>query len=181
MANNEYLDKYEENLHQSLCTYLTEKDKIDTIFPDAPDIEDLWVIIAQSYLQDGVREFNSYPTVSLGWMMFIGMAIAQMWDEDWDKCSKTPDIYIELRDKRGYDCLDEHICENVLHLNEDQAAALSKLVSNVAGMAHHNLISSNFENGTSEAFHAYVRTLHVLYRMGSAVQLNQLGYHMTKM
>ena len=181
MADEKYLDKYETELYETLNLHLRYKDKIDQIFPDAPDIEDLWENIAQSYLQDGVREFTSYHTASLGWMMYIGLSIAQMWDEDWDKCSKTLDIYTELRDKRGYDCMDEHISEDILHFTPDQSAALSKLVSDVASMAYRKLTGSNFENGTSEAFHAYVRTLHVLYQMGAAVQLKELGYHMTKM
>lgn len=30
-------------------------------------------IIRQDLHPDGIREFNEYPTVSFGWMMYIGM------------------------------------------------------------------------------------------------------------
>ena len=35
--------------------------------------------------------------------------------------------------------------------------------------------------GTKEAFNAYVSCLHQLYLFGAAMQLNRMGYHMTKM
>ncbi|EJW95166.1 hypothetical protein EVA_16728, partial [gut metagenome] len=40
-----------------------------------PDVENKWTEIGAAYLADGVREFNTYPTVSLGWCMFLGMAM----------------------------------------------------------------------------------------------------------
>ena len=36
---------------------------------------------------------------SLGWMMYIGMAVAKMWDEDWTAYASLPDLYTPLRDK----------------------------------------------------------------------------------
>lgn len=149
--------------------------------PDAPDIEDKWEQICQSYISDGVREFNGYPTVSLGWMMFIGMAVAQLWDEDWEKYSKEKDIYFMLREIRGYDCLDEYICEEILKLSPEKATALTKLVGDVSVLVHRALLREGFEAGTPMAFHAYVRTLHQMYLSGAAVQLKRMGYHMSKL
>ena len=34
---------------------------------------------------------------------------------------------------------------------------------------------------TKEAFNGYVACLHQLYLFGAAMQLNRMGYHMTKM
>ena len=46
---------------------------------------------------------------------------------------------------------------------------------------HSALMRQRIEPGTKEAFHAYVACLHQLYLMGAAMQLNRMGYHMTKM
>ena len=39
---------------------------------------------------------------------------------------------------------------------------------------------SGIEPGTKEASQAYISALHALYVMGIAIELNALGYHMTK-
>ena len=173
----EYLDKYETALACAIRDFLLKNGKIDDIFPDAPDIEDRWPEIGEAYIADGVREFGAYPTVSIGWMMFVGMAMAKLWDSDWERLSQSHDIYQQLRDARGYDELDEYICQEVLELNEPQAQELTKLVADVATLAHKALSHEGFEPATPLAFQAYVRTIHQMYAFGYATQLHRLGYH----
>ena len=101
--------------------------------------EDKWEPIAKAYIPDGIREFQDFPSASLGWMMYIGMAVTKLWDTEWevmeqreqsDACinsaesrqnsterqiySNLDDLYAYLRDKRGYDSMDEYIREEVL-------------------------------------------------------------------
>lgn len=149
--------------------------------PECPDVEEKWEPIAQSYLVDGIREFADYPTVSLGWMMYIGMAVAKFWDAEWEIYSKIEDLYLYIRDKRGYDCMDEYVREEVLLLEGDDYDTLEKLVGECASRVHNALLHQHFEPGTKEAFNGYVVCLHQLYLMGAAVQLKRMGYHMTKM
>ena len=121
-----------------------------------------WEQIAKAYIPDGIKEFNDFPSASLGWMMYIGMAVAKFfavqsgkaerWDAEWevlelreqsDACinsaeipelrsptrslsrqnstegqiySKIDDLYAYMRDKRGYDAMDEYIREDVILL-----------------------------------------------------------------
>ena len=63
---------FKKDLHQ----YLVSINRVDEHLPEAPDIEALWAKIGESYMPDALREFNKYPTVALGWIMFVGMAIA---------------------------------------------------------------------------------------------------------
>ena len=84
--------------------------------PGYPDVEDKWEEIAKAYIPDGIREFNDFPSASLGWMMYIGMAVAKFWDAEWEIYSKIEDLYAYMRDKRGYDAMDEYIREDVLLL-----------------------------------------------------------------
>ena len=60
-------------------------------------------------------------------MMFIGMAIAKLWDTEWERYSKEADLYKYLRDQRDFDHMDEYICEEVLLLTEEEQEALQFL------------------------------------------------------
>lgn len=118
--NHQYLDTFEKSVHTALAKFLVSRGAIDAHLPDTTDIEGRWEKICMAYLPDGVKEFTGYPTVSLGWMMFIGMAVARMWDEDWEMYSRFDDLYTTILVKgRGYDMMDEYICEEILHLQAD--------------------------------------------------------------
>lgn len=175
------MNQFEKNLREDLHQYLVMKKEVDEKLPDCPDIADKWEQIAKSYLPDGVREFNSYPTSSLGWMMYIGMAVAAYWDEAWDVYGKSPDIYAHMRDKRGYDAMDEYIREEVLKLQGTAFDALERLVGECASRVNNALRRQDYEPGTKMAFDGYLACLHQLYLMGAAVQLRRMGYHMEKM
>lgn len=169
---------FEEQLGKELQAYLIQKNEIDIRFPQAPDIEDKWTSVAQSYLPDGVREFREFPSASLGWMMFVGMAVTQFWEEDWEIYGQMPDLYLFLRDKEGFDTMDEYVRREVLHLKDEKYELTGKLVSECAQHTHSFLQHAHIEPGTREAFEAYVCCLHQLYLMGMAIQLHRLGYSM---
>ena len=69
----------------------------------------------------------------------------------------------------------------MLLLDGEDYTSLEKLVGECASRVHSALMRQRIEPGTKEAFHAYVACLHQLYLMGAAMQLNRMGYHMTKM
>ena len=172
---------FEQELHQDLHHFLQSMKEVDEHLPECPDVEDKWESIAQSYLPEGIREFSAYPTTSLGWMMYIGMAVANFWDGEWEIYGNMKDLYSYMRDKRGYDCMDEYIREEVLCLNGDGYDALEKLVGECASRVNNALRHQHIEPGTKEAFEAYVSCLHQLYLFGAAMQLRRMGYHTTKM
>ena len=154
---------------------------MDEHVPECPDAEDRWQVIAESYMVDGIREFRQYPTASLGWMMYIGMAMAKFWDVDWETYSRVDDVYGQMRDKRGYDYLDEYIREDVLGLTGEDYARLEQVAGECASRVYNLLRHQSFEPGTRDAFDGYVACLHQLYLAGAAVQLNRMGYHMTRL
>ena len=172
---------FEKQTLQDLHKYLVGIGKVDKILPETPDIEDMFPAILEAYLPDGAREFAEYPVVSLGWMMFMGMAIAKYWDVDWEKYNKEGGsaIYNRLRDEKTFDNLDDNILTNVLGLDEKEAEATSKVVGECASRTLSALQRSSIEAGTAEAVKAYTGALHALYIMGAAMELNALGYHMT--
>ena len=168
--------KVHENLHQ----YLSGIEEVDERLPECPDVTDKWESIGQSYIPDGAREYRDYPVASLGWMMDIGMAVAKLWDDEWEIYSQIEDLYIYMRDKRGYDALDEYICEDVLMMRGKEAEELARVVNECAARVHSDLLRERVEPGTKEAFEAYVACLRQLYLFGMAVQLKRMGYHMER-
>ena len=200
------MNEFEDKLHEDLHQFLLSMKEVDERLPECPDVEDKWEPIAKAYVPDGIREFQDFPSASLGWMMYIGMAVAKLWDTEWevmeqreqsDACinsaesrqnstegqiySNLDDLYAYLRDKRGYDSLDEYIREEVLQLTGIDYTVKEKLVGECASRVYNALMHQRIEPGTKEAFNAYVSCLHQLYLMGAAMQLKRMGYHMTKM
>lgn len=170
---------FEEKVGTELRTSLQSKGALDAHVPECPDVEEKWGEIARAYLPDGVREFEKYPVVSLGWIMFVGMALAYYWDTDWEKYSGCHDLYEELRNKRGYDELDETVVNDLLGYTGESAEKVTELVAKSASLVYSMLNREQVEPGTDTALGCYIAALHQLYLAGMAMELNALGYHMT--
>jgi hypothetical protein len=78
----------EQELRKDLHQFLLSMKEVDERMPECPDVEEKWEEIAKTYIPDGIREFQDFPSASLGWMMYIGMAVAKMWDTEWEIYSK---------------------------------------------------------------------------------------------
>lgn len=174
------MENIEETLRKDLHQFLLSMKEVDEQLPECPDVEDKWEDIAKAYIPDGIREFQSFPLASLGWMMYIGMAVAKMWDTEWEIYSKIEDLYTYMRDKRGYDSMDEYIREEVLLLRGVDYTVLERVTGECASRVYNTLMHQHIEPGTREAFNGYVASLHQLYLMGVAAQLKRMGYHMVK-
>lgn len=172
------IQHYEQIFREDLHKYLLYNNKVDERLPDAPDIEEQWRKIGESYLPDAMREFQDYPTVSLGWAMFIGLAVAKYWDQDWELYSKVEDLYKHLCSAIDFDHMDEYILQQVLLLPADEQQTMSELVGRCAQRIYSQLMHQGLEPGTAETFRAFVAALHQMYLMGAAIELKALGYHM---
>lgn len=132
--------------------FLQSMKEVDERMPECPDVEDKWEEIAKAYIPDGIREFNDFPSASLGWMMYIGMAVAKFWDAEWEIYSKIDNLYAYMRDKRGYDAMDEYIREDVLLLQGVDYTVLEKVTGECASRVYNALMHQHIEPGTKEAF-----------------------------
>lgn len=173
------VETFEKSVKTDLNSYLRSEKKLDEIEPQCPDVEEKWPEIIRAYLPDGAKEFQDYPVVSLGWMMFMGIAMAYFWDTDWEKASKSTDLYEQLRDKDGYDNFDDTVLKQVLGLDEENEKKMSELVGRCATRVLSRLSHEHVEPGTQAALGCYIAALHQLYLAGMKVELNALGYHMT--
>ena len=182
MSNIEYDNPVEQIFHDDLYGYLRSLDLVDERIPEAPDLDELWFKIGQSYMTDGIREYNTgYPSVALGWMMFIGMAVAKYWDVEWEVYGKVPDLYVYLRDRIDFDHMDDYILDKVLCLDADTRKKMNDAVAESASRTYNMMSHMCLEPGTAAAMRAFTAALHQMYVMGVAVELKTLGYNMTKL
>lgn len=172
------MTQLEQQIRDDLRLYLSSRGELDGQMSECPDVEDKWEVLAQSYLPDGIKEYGRYPLASLGWMMYLGMAVAKMWDENWQAYAYQSDLYAYVRDKRGFDSMDEYIREEILQLSGPAYDDLERMVGECAARLDNRLRRLSVEPGTKAAFEAYVACLHQLYLMGAAVQLHRMGYRM---
>jgi len=176
MEETEYLRQYEENLKQNLLQVLRSKGLLPNSgpIPSTPDITDRWETMAESYISDGVKEVAKYPLVSLGWAMYLGMAMAKYWDDGWEVYSQHPNLYQHLRDVRGFDYLDEVVRFDLLKWDcETEVRSCSQL-------ALDQIRHEQIEPASPRAYYVYARSVKVLYLMGAAMGLTHLGYNMVK-
>ena len=175
--NTNFEEIFKRDLHQYLCSI----NRVDEHLPEAPDLEELWAKIGENYLPDAMKEFTKYPTVSLGWIMFVGMAMAKYWDVDWELYSKVENHYEYLKNSIDFDHMDDYICEKILLLDEESHQNMNRVVEECASRTLNQLAHMGIEPGTETAFRAFIAALHQMYLMGIAVELKALGYHMTQL
>jgi hypothetical protein len=78
--------------------------------------------------------------------------------------------------------MDEHIVQNILGLSLDSVEA--KQIMNIllccAQKATTFIQHEHIEHQTVKAFHIFARTVRVMYKIGSALELKRLGYKFHK-
>ena len=65
------MKNFEEQLRKDLHQFLLSMKEVDERLPECPDVEEKWEEIAKAYIPDGIREFQDFPSASLGWMMYM--------------------------------------------------------------------------------------------------------------
>ena len=172
----DYLNNYEKNLLLEVLKYLTSLGHLEGKLLETEDINEVWEKVAPSYVADSIKEIAKYPNVALGWAMYVGMAVARFWDEDWNRYSSKENLYEYLRDKRGYDYLDEVVRGDVLSLDGELFEQMEELVRRTSSMVLSHIRHEQIEPQSPMAFHVFARSIRVLYKIGAAVELKNLGY-----
>ncbi len=177
----EYLASFEQRLNAMLFDKCISLNIINgERLPESEDIMQWWKENAPFYMSDAVREFNSYPIVVLAWASFLAMGITSLWDKDWDSHKK--DEYHCFYGQEGYDDMDENIMQNYLNLTPEskQWNELSDTLRSLANETYSFIRHEAIDGGTEKAFHVLAKALKCMFRIGSAIQLNYLGYKWKK-
>lgn len=153
---------------------------LDNILLESEDIDNKWKEIAPEYLADAVCQVNDYPTVSVAWAAYLGMAIAYGWDKDWTFYSQKE--YKSFYGNRGFDNMDDNIIENILHLNpkSKDAEQIEAIIRTCAQTTISFIRHEQIEPQSPTAYHAFIKACKVMYKTGASIELKRLGYKMEK-
>jgi hypothetical protein len=177
--NIDYLNQFETNLERALLQVCTSEKALDGVLLATDDLTDLWnATLAPEYMVDAVPNVRDYPTVSVAWAAYLGMAVALGWDQDWDACRQRP--YASYHGARGFDDMDDHIVRDVLGLPLDGAEAqrLTNLVRSLSETVVTLIRNEQIEPQSQEAFHVFARSCRAMFKLGAAIELKRLGYTM---
>lgn len=177
----DYLDKFEEKMRKSLLTIATGRGALEGKLLESDDLKEFWERIEADYMADAVPQIASYPTVSVAWATYLGMAAAYCWDVDWATYSKTP--YQGFYGSDGFDNMDDHIVKDILGiaLDSEEAMKLVSLIQSLAQEAVDMIRHEQIEPQSKMAFYAFVRACRAMFAIGTAIELKRLGYKFEKM
>ena len=176
------LERFENKLQGELIKLCTSYGMLEGTLLSTDDINELWHSnLAPEYVADAVTQIHDYPTVSVAWTAYLGMAVAYGWDKNWEKC-KTAE-YKSYYGNDGFDDMDEHIIRDIigLPLESDEAKNIEMMIRRMAQTTVNLIRHEQIEPQSPMAFHVFARAVKVMFRMGAALQLKRLGYKFEKM
>ena len=178
--NTQYFDTYEAHLQQEIMKMCASLGMLDRELLASEDIDGKWKEWAPEYIAEALPEVNSYPEFAIACAGYVGMAVAQWWDQDWGRHHSAS--YESLHGPRGFDDMDEHIVQSVLGLalNSTEAKQIMNIMLCCAQKAVTFIQHEQIERQTVKAFHIFARTVRVMYKVGAAIQLKRLGYKFHK-
>lgn len=178
--DKEYLDSFEDKLQEELLRLCTSYNMLDGKLLATDDIDNQWNVLAPEYMADAVGQINEYPTVSIAWAAYLGLAIAYGWDTDWNFISKA--AYQSFYGEQGFDDMDEHIVRDLLGipLDSEEAQNLEGMIRRSAQTAVALIRAEQIEPQSPMAFYVFARAVKVLFRIGAAIELKRLGYKFEK-
>lgn len=172
----EYLDSFEKKIMNDVLRHLSFSGILNGRLLESEDIIGVWESVAPSYIADSIKEIAKYPNVALGWAMYLGMAVAKYWDDDWERYGSEENIYYHIRDIRGFDYMDEVIRADILGLSSEEYDDCEAMVRKVTDMVLSSIRHEQIEPQSPMAFHVFARSISVLYKIGASVALKSLGY-----
>ncbi|MDD2961561.1 MAG: hypothetical protein PHR45_05715 [Muribaculaceae bacterium] len=173
-----------ENLTKELIKLCTQKGFLNNQFYNIDELNACWHKSAPQYMADAVPEIPHYPTVAIAWATFYGLAAGSLWDSCWETVKEKDDLYLYLRNARGFDCLDDYVIEDILKLlpeNHTRAKELTSLIQDCAEIALNLIRKEGIEPQSIEAFHMYAKTTETMFKLGVSLSLFSLGYKYEKL
>lgn len=180
MEEKEFYNQFEEKMQMELLKLCTSKGRLEGTLLSSEDIDERWKEYAPHYMADAVSQLNDYPAAAMAWAGYVGMAVANRWDEDWASYATEP--YEKLHGKEGFDDMDEHIVQEILGLTleSDEAQAIEDTMRSCAHLAITLIRREQIEAQSTKAFYVFARTTRAMFRIGAAMELKRLGYRFEK-
>ncbi len=180
MELKEYLDSFEEKLQLEILRLCTNYKFLSGSLLATDDIDNYWEVLAPEYIADAVEQVQDYPTVTVAWAAYLGMAVAYGWDIDWNTISKAK--YKDYYGEQGFDDMDEHLIRDIIGipLESEDAKNIEELIRRCAQKTIDLIRHEQIEPQSPVAFHVFTRAVRVMYRTGAAIQLKRMGYKFEK-
>ena len=180
MELKEYLDSFEEKLQLEILRLCTNYKVLSGSLLATDDIDNYWEVLAPEYIADAVEQVQDYPTVTVAWAAYLGMAVAYGWDIDWNTISKAK--YKDYYGEQGFDDMDEHLIRDIIGipLESEDAKNIEEIIRRCAQKTIDLIRHEQIEPQSPVAFHVFTRAVRVMYRTGAAIQLKRMGYKFEK-
>ena len=174
----QYLIRFEEKMQDDLLRLATSRNMLKGVLLATEDIDEQWNILAPEYMGDAVPQIAHYPTVSVAWAAYLGMAVAYGWDSDWETFLKMP--YQSYYGEQGFDDMDEHIVRDLLRIPLDSRTAkeLEETIRQCGEKAVDLIRYEQIPPQSEMAFHVFARACKAMYKI--AIQLKRMGYNFEK-
>lgn len=176
-----FLNRFEEKIQNELLRLCTSRGMLSGTLLATDDVTGHWDVLAPEYVADAIGQIADYPTVSVAWAGYLGLAVAHGWDTNWEACVRT--AYKQYYGEQGFDDMDENIVQHVLGLSLEskEAKDLEAMIRSCAQMAVTLIRREQIEPQSPMAFHVFARAVKVMYRVGAALELKRLGYKFEEM
>lgn len=180
MNEEQYLAQFAGRLQDELNAICREAEVMGDKLLENDDIDFKFEKLASDYFACAVKEIPKYPEVSLAWAGYMGMAVAKLWDYDYQAFSKAE--FKDFLGLRGFDDMDEHILSAILGYGLDsvQAQKINNLMSSLASMALGMIRHENIEPQSPRAYYVYARAVQTIYRTAASIELYILGYKLER-
>lgn len=177
-----YSGPFVERLSKSVVDICHSNGLMGARLFDIEELDACWKASAPQYMADSVPEIARYPMVAIAWAAYFGMGAAALWDTSWEQVKDEPDLYVKIRDVRGYDCMDEYVMESLLNYTEDSARGkqIVKALQECAELALTLIRKEGIVPQSVEAFQMYAKTTELFFRLGVTLALTSFGYKYEK-
>ena len=177
MEDKVYLETLEQRIKEAILLPVPE---LGGQFMLVDDITDQWERLQQEYIVDAVTQIADYPEVSVAWAAYLGLAVAEGWERDWELLQQTP--YTAFYGQQGFDDMDDNILMNHLGLALDspEAQKYVSLFRTCARIATTSIRREQIPPQSPLAYHCFVSVCKLMFCLGASIRLKHLGYALEK-
>ena len=180
MEQQEYLQNFEKSLAEQLTKMLSDKNLLGGYTFEVEELAEMWHACAPDYMADAVPQIAEYPLAAIAWSAYFGAGAAVLWDKQTIKAEEN--VYIRLRDARGFDEMDEYVAYLLLDNGVKQADIdrVEDALRSAAIAAETAIRKEGVEPQSVMAFHIFARVVKIFFVLGLSVALHLMGYKYEK-
>lgn len=180
MEQQEYLQNFEKALSEQLIKMLSDKNLLGGYTFEVEELGQMWHKCAPDYMADAVPQVADYPLAAIAWAAYFGAGAAVMWDKQ--KIADDENLYLRLRDARGFDEMDEYVAYLMLDngIKQPDIDRVEDALRSAAMAAETAIRKEGIEPQSVMAFHIFARVVKIFFVLGLSVALHLMGYKYEK-